>query len=74
MDGLKTVTGIGKRTPDDHGHGVVEIGAAHLLFDVDGNEVRAAVGRGTTFERELGVLIVCHRGFLSRGKAARWVR
>ena len=71
MHGLESVAGIGQRAPDDHRHRVVEIGAAHLLFDVDGNEVGAAVGRSAAVERELGVLIVCHRGFLARRKAAR---
>ena len=63
VHGLEPVAGIGQRAPDDHRHRVVEIGAAHLLFDVDGDEVGAAAGRRTTFKRELGILIVCHRGF-----------
>ena len=70
MDGLEAVAGIRKRAPDDHRHGVVEIGAAHLLFNVDGNEVGAA-GRARWVERELGILIVWHRVFEVRGKAAK---
>ena len=62
MHGLEAVAGIGQRAPDDHRHRVVEIGAAHLLFDIDGDEVGAAVGRRAAFERELGILIVCHKG------------
>ena len=42
MDGLEAVAGVGQGAPDDDRHGVVEIGAAHLLFDVDGDEVGAA--------------------------------
>ncbi len=54
MHGLQAVAGIRQRAPDDHTHRVVEIGAAHLLFNVDRDEVRAAVGRGATFERGVG--------------------
>ena len=63
MHGLEAVAGIGQRAPDDHRHRVIEIGAAHLLFDIDGDEVGAAVGRRAAFEREQGILIVCHRVF-----------
>jgi hypothetical protein len=72
MDGLEAVAGIGESAPDDDRHGVVEIGAAHLLFDIDGDEV--AAGRDTAIERELGVLVVCHRGFEARRKAAKRFR
>ena len=67
MDGLEAVAGVGEGAPDDDRHRVVEIGAAHLLFDIDGDEVGAA-GRQAAIERELGVLIVCHRGFRSAQK------
>ena len=69
MHGLEAVAGVGQRAPDDDRHRVVEIRAAHLLFDVDGNET-GAVGRRTAIERELGVLIVCHR---DSGSPRRWV-
>ena len=39
MDGLEAVAGIGQRAPDDDRHRVVEIRAAHLFFDIDGNEI-----------------------------------
>ena len=35
VHGLEAVADVGKRTSDDDGHAVVEIGAAHLLFDID---------------------------------------
>ena len=63
MHGLEAVAGIGQRAPDDDRHRVGEIGAAHLLFDVHGEKVGAAVGRRAAFERELGILIVCHKVF-----------
>ena len=34
MDRLQTVTRIGQGTRHDDAHGVVEIGALHLLIDV----------------------------------------
>ena len=63
MHGLEAVAGVRQRAPDDDGHGVVEVGAAHLLLDVDGNEAGTAVGRKTAIEGELRILIVCHKGF-----------
>ena len=60
MHGLEAVASVGKGAPDNDRHGVVEIGAAHLLFDIDGDEICAAVRRWS-IERELGILIVCHR-------------
>jgi hypothetical protein len=64
MNRLETIACIGERAPDDDAHRVVEIGAAHLLLDVDGDHVRSAVWGRSAFERELWVLIVCHRVFV----------
>jgi hypothetical protein len=50
MDGLEAVAGIGQSAPDDDRHRVIEIGAAHLFFNVDGDEVGAAAWRRTAFE------------------------
>ena len=36
MDRLQTVADIGERTPHDHAHRVIEVGASHLLFEADG--------------------------------------
>ena len=36
VDGLEAVANVGEGAPDDDGHGVVEVGAAHLVLDVDG--------------------------------------
>ena len=47
MHGLEAVANVGQRAPDDDRHGVVEIRAAHLVFNVDGDEVRCA-GSGRT--------------------------
>jgi len=65
MHGLEAVADIGQSAADDDRHGVVEVRAAHLLFNVDGDEVSGAgagesvvVGLGRN--GELGVLIVCH--------------
>ena len=35
VDGLEPVAGVRQGAGDDHAHGVVEVGAAHLLVDVD---------------------------------------
>ena len=58
MDGLEAVANVGQGAPDDDRHAVVEVGPAHLFFNVDGEHVEraaalhlarvaAAVGRGT---------------------------
>ena len=36
MHRLQAITRVGQRTPDDHAHRVVQIRAAHLLFEADG--------------------------------------
>jgi hypothetical protein len=65
MDGLQAIAGIRQSAPDDDRHRVVEIRPAHLIFDVDGDEITA--GRSAAVEGELGVLIVCHKGFKPAG-------
>ena len=35
MNRLETIANIWKSPPDDDGHGVVEVGGAHFLFDID---------------------------------------
>ena len=42
MRGLEPVAHVGQRAPDDHAHRVIEIRAAHLVFDVDGNSLFGA--------------------------------
>ncbi len=60
---LEAVTDVRQRAADDDRHGVVEVGAAHLLLNVDGDEV---CGAGTEWavlfagKRELGILFVSH--------------
>ncbi len=42
---LQPVARIGQRTRHDHAHGVIEVGAAHLLFDGDRRDVVRRLGR-----------------------------
>jgi hypothetical protein len=42
MRRLEAVADVRKRAPDDHAHCVIEIRAAHLVFDVDGNSLFCA--------------------------------
>jgi len=42
MDGLEAVAHVGQGAADDDRHGVVEITAPHLVFDVDGIEERGS--------------------------------
>ena len=35
MHGLEAVAHVGQRPADDHAHGVVEVGGAHLVRDLD---------------------------------------
>ena len=73
MDRLESVAGVRQSAADDDAHRVVEIRAAHLLFDVDGDQVRA-IRRCAAIERELGILVVCHKVFVARGRATEVVR
>ena len=52
MHGLEAVASVGQRAADDDRHRVVEIGAAHLLFNIDRNEVGAA---GAAYRHREGV-------------------
>ena len=69
MNGLEAVADIGQGAADDDRHGVVEIRAAHLVFDIDGDEIEGAgagdggsVGRGACGRR------VVAGGILGRGR------
>ncbi len=44
MGRFETVPHIGQRTPDDDAHGIVHVGAPHLVFDVDGRFDIGSVG------------------------------
>ncbi len=35
VHGLQSITDVGQRPPDDHAHGIVEIGLPHLSFETD---------------------------------------
>ena len=39
MDGFEAVADIGKGAAHDHAHGVIEVRALHLVFDIDGQEI-----------------------------------
>jgi len=71
MHGLEAVQSAGQRAPDDDAHRVVEIGAAHLLFNIDGDKVGAAVRRRAACEREEGIQFVGHMGFLGPPEGGR---
>ena len=73
VDGLEAVTDVGQGAADDDRHGVVEVGPAHLLFNIDGEHEGGAAaldGAGGAAVRIFGVvrgrkgefwvLIVCH--------------
>jgi len=44
MDGLQTITNVGQRAPDDHAHGIVEVGLPHLVFEADGQYFTCDIG------------------------------
>ena len=71
MHRLQSVTCIGQRTADDDRHGVSQIRPAHFLFDIHGEEVGTAARRSAAVKWELGILVVCHKRFLARSKAAK---
>jgi hypothetical protein len=75
MDGLQTVANVGQSAANDDRHRVVEIRPAHLVFDVDGNDIGTAMRRATSFERELWILIVCHKRWVqAKGLEGRFLR
>ncbi len=51
MDRLQPVAHVGKRPRHDHAHGVIEVGALHLLFDADRRNVE---GRWRGRRRSVG--------------------
>ena len=68
VHGLQPVAYVGQRAADDHRHRIVEIRPPHLLFDIDGLNVRgagnaAAISAGRRSQGKLWVLIVSHFQF-----------
>jgi hypothetical protein len=45
MHGFETVARVRQGAPDDHAHGVVDVGGAHLLFDEDRADIPSSVWR-----------------------------
>jgi hypothetical protein len=43
MDRLQPIANVRQRAPHNHAHGVIEVRAFHLVFDVDGDQVLRAV-------------------------------
>ena len=63
VDRLQSVANIGERAANDHRHRIVEVRPLHLLFDIDGLNVRGARDATVAGRRSQGkfrVLIVCH--------------
>jgi hypothetical protein len=58
---LEPVADVGQRPRHDHAHGVVEIGAAHLLLDRNGADVARFAIRG-----RVGIVGLRHEGNGSR--------
>ncbi len=52
MHRLQPVANVRQRTADDHAHGVIQIAAPHLLFDVDRDEVLVAVAARRSGQRQ----------------------
>ena len=44
MHGLPTVADVRERAPHDHAHGVIEVAAAHLVLEVDGDDFLGVFG------------------------------
>jgi hypothetical protein len=45
VDGLQAIAAIGQSSSYDHAHGVIQIRAFHLIFDIDRDEVFTVAGR-----------------------------
>ena len=41
---LQAVAHVGQRTPDDHAHGVIQIGFPHLIFEIYGQYFACDLG------------------------------
>jgi hypothetical protein len=54
---LQAVAGVRQRPRDDHAHGVIEVGAAHLVGDLD--RLHVARRRRQIGQAGAGVLRVC---------------
>ena len=61
VHGLEAVAHVGQRPGDDHAHGVIEVGALHLVGDGDGPDVAAAPAAGRAAARR--IIVVRHLGY-----------
>src|SRR5262245_25911140 len=88
MHGLETVAHVGQSPAYDHAHGVIEVGALHLVGDGDRPDIRRAfiTGRGFVVVRHGNSPLALETGSKTRrtraadttaawrcGAAARWV-
>ena len=46
---LEAVPHVRERAPHDHAHGVVEVAAAHLVFEIDGDDFLGGLGHSDVF-------------------------
>ena len=53
VHGLEPVADVGQRARHDHAHGVIEIGALHLVGDGDGPDIASALVAGRAAAREV---------------------
>src|SRR5882757_707293 len=65
MNRLQTVPHIRKSAPNNHAHRIVEIRLAHLVFDVDRNQISCAATASAMRKRGLSrVLRICQKKLL----------
>ena len=70
LDGLEAVPHVRQGARDDDGHGVVEVGLAHLVFDANGlDAVRSLLDHGHLSEWPLWVVQQGPRGALEGGSS-----
>ena len=69
VDRLEAVADIGEGAADDHAHGVIEVRAAHLVFDVDGDV--ALVVAAIAAEGDLATRGARGRGWRRSGRVLR---
>jgi hypothetical protein len=59
MDRFETVPDVREGASDDHAHGVIEVGLAHLVFEVDLQDFLGKFSHGWGFS---GLCLACRLG------------
>src|SRR3546814_11049169 len=54
VDRLESVPNVGERAADDHAHGVIEVAATHLVFEVSRDDLLGGFGHRGSEERRVG--------------------